>query len=310
MAGAVTAAAGAGRRELLVGTACAVATVAIWTGFILISRASAGTRSLLPTDLAALRFGVAAAAALPLLAWRLRTRHSLAAAMGGMTPLQTLAVAVLAGLGFSLFAFSAFMFAPVAHAGVLMPGALPFSTAIIAWLVLRERIAGAKAVGLALVFAGIATIAWGSFSGVDRRTLIGDALFLSASTCWALFVVLARKWGLRPIEATIALAVGAAALYLPVYALALPKKIALAPLWEVVAQGAYQGLFSVVASTLVYTRMLMAFGPTRATIITAIVPGLAAVLAVPLLGEPLSASAIGGLLLVTVGMVVGVARPR
>jgi len=299
----------AARREVLIGTVCAFATVAIWTGFILISRASVGSRSLLPTDLAALRFGVASAVMLPVLLWRLRTRHSLSAAMGGMTALQILTVAMFAGLGFGLFAFTAFVFAPVAHAGVLMPGALPFSTALIAWLVLRERIAGMRAIGLALILAGIVTIGYGSLV-VDRRSLIGDALFLSASTCWAVFVVFARKWQIRPVEATIALAVGAALIYLPIYALLLPKKIAEAPVWEVIGQGAYQGLLSVVASTLVYTRVLMTFGPTKTAMLTAVVPGLAAILAVPLLGEPLMAAAVIGLVLVTMGMIVGVLRAR
>lgn len=296
--------------DLLAGVLCALATVAIWTGFIVISRASAGGGSLLPTDLAALRFGVAAVAMLPVLLWRLHRTHSWSAALGGMTLRQVLAVAVFAGCGFSLLAFSAFVFAPVAHAGVLMPGALPFFTALIAWLILRERVTPRKALGLALIFAGIVVIASGSFSGIERRMLIGDLLFLSASSCWAVFVVLARKWQIRPLEATIALALGAAALYLPVYLLWLPKQILSAPLWEVIGQGAYQGLLSVVASTLVYTRVLMTFGPTRAAMITAVVPGLAAVLAVPLLGEPLALTALAGLALVTAGMVAGVVQPR
>jgi drug/metabolite transporter (DMT)-like permease len=309
VAGALTAAHVTARRELLVGVFCAVAIVAIWCGFILISRVSVGSRSLLPTDLAALRFGVAAAVMLPALLWRARRLHSFGAAMGGMTPRQILVVAVFAGLGFGLFAFSAFAFAPVAHAGVLMPGALPFSAALVAWLVLRERVGGMRAIGLTLIFAGIVTIGYGSFTA-DRRMLIGDALFLCASSSWAVFVVFARKWQIRPVEATIALAVGAALIYLPIYALFLPKKIAVAPLWEVIGQGAYQGLVSVVASTLIYTRMLASFGPTRSAMITAVVPGLAAVLAVPLLGEPLAATAVIGLLFVTIGMIVGVARMR
>jgi drug/metabolite transporter (DMT)-like permease len=297
------------RSDRAVGIACAVATVAIWSGFIVISRASAGSRSLLPTDLAALRFGVAAAIMLPVLLWRLR-RQSFAAAMGGMTAGRILFVALTAGCGFSLFAFSGFVFAPVAHAGVLLPGALPFSTALVAWLVLRERVSGQRAIGLALILAGIVTIGSASWGGVDRRMLVGDLLFLCASTSWAVFVVYARKWQLRPVEATIALACGAALLYLPVYLAVLPKRIGVAPLWEVLAQGFYQGTFSVVISTLVYTRVLMSFGPTRTAMITAVVPGMAALLAVPLLGEPLAPSALAGLALVTIGMVAGVVTLR
>lgn len=296
------------RRDVAIGVACAVATVAIWTGFILISRASAGSRSLLPTDLAALRFAVAAAIMLPVLLWRLRAQ-SFEAALG-MSWQRALVVALTAGCGFALFAFSAFVFAPVAHAGVLMPGALPFSTALVAWLVLRERVGRQRALGLSLIFAGIVTLGFGTFLGVDRRMLIGDALFLCASTSWAIFVVYARKWQLRPVEATIALSCGAALLYLPVYLLFLPKRIAAAPLWEVIGQGFYQGTFSVVLSTIVYTRVLMTFGATRTAMITAIVPGTVALLAVPVLGEPLSAAALLGLVLVTAGMIAGVVTFR
>jgi drug/metabolite transporter (DMT)-like permease len=292
------------RRDFAIGVACAIATVGIWSGFILISRASAGSRSLLPSDLAALRFAVAAAIMLPVLLWRLRTQ-SFEAALG-MRWQRALFVALTAGCGFALFAFSAFVFAPVAHAGVLMPGALPFSTALVAWLVLHERVSRQRALGLALILAGIVTLGLGTFIGVDRRMLIGDLLFLCASTSWALFVVYARKWRLRPVEATIALSCGAALLYLPVYLLFLPKRIGVAPLWEVLGQGFYQGTFSVVVSTIVYTRVLMTFGATRTAMITAVVPGTVALLAVPILGEPLSLAALLGLALVTAGMVAGV----
>ena len=48
------------------------------------------------------------------------------------------------------------------------------------------------------------------------------------------------------------------------------------------------------------------FGPSRTTMITAPCPGLAALIAVPVLGEPLSALILLGLAAVTAGMVVGV----
>jgi len=92
--------------------------------------------------------------------------------------------------------------------------------------------------------------------------------------------------------------------------LALRKKIAAAPPWEVVGQGASQGLASVVATRLLNTRMLASSGPTRSAMTTAVVAGLAAVLAVPLLGEPLAATAVIGWLFVTIGMIVGVMRTR
>ena len=46
-------------------------------------------------------------------------------------------------------------------------------------------------------------------------------------------------------------------------------------------------------------------GPQRATLMLALVPGLSAVAAVPLLGEPLDAVTLAGVVLVTVGAVLG-----
>jgi len=61
------------------------------------------------------------------------------------------------------------------------------------------------------------------------------------------------------------------------------------------------------------------YGPVRTTMFTAVVPPLAALAAVPVLGEPLAASALLGLACVTLGLLVGIgvleprgllARPR
>lgn len=58
-----------------------------------------------------------------------------------------------------------------------------------------------------------------------------------------------------------------------------------------------------------YTRMIGYFGPLRATMITALVPALAALGAVLLLHEAMHWSLAAGLLLVSSGIVLGVQRP-
>jgi drug/metabolite transporter (DMT)-like permease len=63
---------------------------------------------------------------------------------------------------------------------------------------------------------------------------------------------------------------------------------------------------SVVISGITFTQMIRHFGPVRSTMITALVPGLSALGAVLFLGEPLSAFLLGGLALVTVGILFGV----
>ena len=79
-----------------------------------------------------------------------------------------------------------------------------------------------------------------------------------------------------------------------------------APWGTVAFQMAFQGLGSVAIAGVTFTRMIQQFGPVRSTMITALVPGLSALGAVLLLGEPLHWNLALGLALVSVGIVFGV----
>jgi drug/metabolite transporter (DMT)-like permease len=70
----------------------------------------------------------------------------------------------------------------------------------------------------------------------------------------------------------------------------------------------FQGVGSVVISGITFTKMIQHFGPVRSTMITALVPGLSALLAVLVLGEPLGWNVLAGLALVTAGIVFGVRK--
>ena len=115
-------------RDLAVGLAAGAVVVAIWTAFLLVSRAGV-LGPLLPTDIAGLRMSVAFVAAAPI-AWRF--------GLAGLRPYQAAVVTATAGLGFPLLAYWGFAFAPAAHASIMMTSTLPLWTALLARLVLGE----------------------------------------------------------------------------------------------------------------------------------------------------------------------------
>ena len=286
-----------------VGLAAALVTVVIWTGFILIARASAdpargGTLS--PFDIAFCRIVGASLILLPWGAWLVRRDRALGVAAGqssllGLSPMSlrvTASVGLFGGLLYALVVYNGFRFAPAVHASVLMPGSLPLWTAILAALVLRDRITPLRAVGLGLI-------------------VLGDMLFMLAAMCWASYSVLARRHGLDAVRATIAITAFAFVCYVPLYgALVLTGVVAghifTAPLGELLFQALFQGWGSVVISGITFTRMIQYFGPVRSTMITALVPGLSALGAVWWLGEPLFWNLGAGLALVTLGILFGV----
>ena len=286
--------------------ASVVAIVLIWSLFLVLGRIGLKS-SFTPWDLAFLRFGFAAAVTLPLFLLRPPGHR-----MGTLTPLRALTVALTAGLLFSCLAYIGFSYAPAAHGGVLMTGTLPFWVALVAWYGLGDRINRRKLGSLLLILLGVMFVGWHSFSQTAASASAtpdawrGDILFPLASASWAVFVVLVRRWRVAALDATLATTLISFVLYTPVYLLWLPKQIMTAPWLEIVWQGVFQGILALTVSMWLYTRVVQAFGPSRTTMMTAVCPALAALSAVPLLGEPLSALVLLGLAATTAGMVLGV----
>lgn len=305
-----------------VGVMAAVVTVVIWTSFIVIARASADPARggvLNPFDIVYARIWGASLILLPWGWWlvrRDRRSQPWAGSLLGLSPLplrQTLIAGFFGGLLYGMLAYSGFVFAPAAHASVLMPGSLPLWTALLAVLILGDRITPTRALGLALIVGGDLLVGGTSLlhaldgSGVWR----GDVLFIAASLVWSTYSVLVRRYALDAVRATIAITALAFVTYVPVYTAllllhAVPGRVLVAPLHDLAFQMFFQGVGSVVISGIAFTKMIQHFGPVRSTMITALVPGLSAISAALFLGEPLVWNLLAGLALVTSGIVFGV----
>ena len=138
---------------------------------------------------------------------------------------------------------------------------------------------------------------------------------MAASLTWSIYSVLARRFALQAVQATIAITVFAFFTYVPVYTVLLllewvPGHVFQAAWTAVGAQMLMQGVGSVVISGITFTRMIQHFGPVRSTMITALVPGLSAIAAAVVLGEPLVWNLMLGLGLVTAGILFGVRQGK
>lgn len=284
-------------RRLVTGFAAAATVVVIWSGFNIASRLG-GISPLTPYDMAAIRFGFSGIVCLPFvlvrwrrLAWR-----------------QLVALAAFGGMGYGLFVYSGFALAPTAHAGILVNGGIPFASALIAWLILGHRPGVRSEFALLIAGVGIVLIglhSFGQFAGAPADQWRGDVFFLLAAVCYASFGLLLRHWHVSPLDATIGIAVISMVCYLPAYLLFLPKAIASVPMSFVLGQGVYQGILAASFASLLFAYAIHTIGPQRATLMLAMVPGISAVAAVPLLGEPLGAITLAGVVLVTIGAVLG-----
>ena len=311
-----------------IGLASALITVLIWTSFIIIARASADpTRggTLTPFDIAFCRIVGASLILLPWGWWlvrRDRARGVGESSLLGISPLSlkvTARVGLFGGLLYALLAYSGFVYAPAGHASVLLPGSLPLWTALLSVMVLGDRITATRGLGLGLIVLGDLMVGGVSLlHAFDGGSVWkGDLLFMSGALCWSVYSVLARRYALDAVRATIAITAFAFCTFVPVYALLLAAQVGVghllqAPLREAIFQALFQGWGSVVVSGITFTKMIQYYGPIRTTMITALVPGLSAFGAVVFLGEPMLWNLAAGLALVTIGILFGVraAQPR
>lgn len=188
-------------------------------------------------------------------------------------------------------------------AGLLVAG-VPLVGAVIAVTTGgRDRMGAGGLAGLLVGLIGVAAIV-----GVDARASNAGALVEMAVVvvCYALGpAILGRRLGGLPSVGVMALALSfCAAVYAPIVAIQHPTTM---PGTDVLAAVAILGVVCTAAAFLLFSALVEAMGPVRATVITYVNPAVAAVLGVALLHEPFApAMAVGfGLVILGSAMATG-----
>lgn len=272
--------------RFLLGALCAVVTITIWAGWLVVMRVGMAGR-LAVVDLIALRFAVAGIVMVPVV-----MRRGWALDRLGWTGLAALAIG--GGAAYTLVVGAGLAFAPVAYASAFTQGVLPLTTAVMAVIVLRERLTVWRRTGIVLIIAGAVTIAGLGLGDFGGRESIGQAIFLSATLLWAAYTVALRKSRLDGLHATAIACVASLIVYVPIYLALFGPRFLAAPWHELVWQGLYQGILTGVVSLALFGRAVALLGASAAGAFIALGPVIATLLAIPVLDEwPTAADWIG-----------------
>ena len=254
-----------------------------------------------PEDLTLLRFAGAGLAFLPMV---------LKAGIGNLAGIgwrRGLMLTLLAGPAFSMLQNGGYVFAPLAHGAVLVPMSVTVFSGLMAVVILRERLGRAHVIGTAIVLAGITLLAAEGLQVVhgSDRVWIGDLLFISAGAMWAVYTILLRHWRVDAVAAAAVVAILSLVATVPLYVLLFPvDKLWHLPIGEVAIQALSQGLLSGVIALVCYSRTVNLLGAGRAVLFPAMVPGLAIVFGIPLLGEWPTWIQLAGLAVASAGFAV------
>jgi drug/metabolite transporter (DMT)-like permease len=279
----------AGRRWL--GFALAFAALAIWAGWFAVTRLSL-TRELGAYDIAALRLGVGALVLLPAFLRSARGIPRAAWREGAI-------LSACWGAPFVLLLTWGIGLSSAAHAAAITPSTMPVFAGVIGWAVLRDRPGRRRWLGYAVICAGVAALpAMRHPAGHPWDAWAANAALLSAAGLWAVYTLRVRRAGLTPLQAAALVCLYSSAVYLPIYALSGVSRLGFAPWPEVALQALYQGVLVSGVSIIAYNRAIALIGPGAAASVVSLVPVVATLLAIPILGEwptPLTTAAVAAI---------------
>lgn len=288
------------RGPLFWGCAAGLASSLIFAGQFAAARYSLIT-SLTAFDIVALRIAPAGLLLLPAM-----LSSGLRKPMGLAWP-RVLMLWIVGGLPYHLVLYEGLVLAPVAHGATINPASAPVFVALIAWAALAERPGLTRFAALLAVAVGLGLVSSFEFSG-SPGVVIGDLLFLIAGFLWGIFTVLVRLWNVSPLHVATILSV-LSLVYVPFYGLFPSPRLLEARAWEVAFQAINLGVLNAVAGICLFGLTVLRLGPKTASLFTAIVPVMAASMAVLLLGERPTAQQWLGIALVTGGVMVASKAP-
>lgn len=271
-------------------------TMVIWGGFTLSSRLNAQW-GISAWDITALRFALAFCILMPILIYKKDTAF--------LWHKEPFLLAMIGGVGYCLTSYTAFHYVPAAHAAIFLNGFVPLCTAVAAWLLFKEAFDGHTWLSLLIMLSAVAGMSVLMYQETGVAFGLGDGLFFISAIWWGVFTVLLRHWKLSAWHSMAGVAIWSAIVYVPIYMVFLPKNLTIPTPIHLFGQVVFHGIFVVIIATLAYVEAIKRLGAFKTGSIVTLAPFMAAILAVPLLGEPLSPAIMCGLL----GMAFGALQP-
>lgn len=282
-------------RTRALGLSAALATVAIWAAFLLVTR-FAVQGSFTVEEILVLRIIPGALVMAPVM-WR----------MGVMPHGQSWPRAVILMVGasavFPYVVSKGLSYAPASDAGPLAPGMLPFWTALAAYALAGEIPGPRRRFGLALILAGAMVVSlWQIYSGADEGAWKGHLMFLIGSGFFALYSVIFRQSGLSPLRGMIIGLFWGTLLIIPMLLATGNVTFATASLGDVAVMIVLQSFIIGILAMLLFGYAVQILGAAETAAFGALTPILTLIGGVAFLGEAATPLKVVGVVFVVVGV--------
>ncbi len=169
----------------------------------------------------------------------------------------------------------------------------------------EQRVGGRKVVGVAVGFVGVALLVGAQPEG----KILGALAVVGMAVCYAAGGLLSRRYLASAPPPVIALGTSAVAavVMLPGGLLRAPGEL---PGWETIVSVVVLGVVGTAFAYLLFFTLIAGAGATYASFVTYLIPPIALAYGALFLDEGVGASALGGMVLILVGVALGTGSPE
>jgi drug/metabolite transporter (DMT)-like permease len=262
-----------------------------------------GDRELHPITVVGFRMALGALTLVPIVLITVGARRTLRELRGAAGPL------IVTGLLNSAIPIFAITWAETrldSGLTAIIQASAPLFTALLALRFSQDqRVGGSRLAGLVVGFAGVALLVGGRPTGQIAAALA----VVFAALCYAAAGLYAGRklHAVSPLVTALGTLTAATLATLPFGLLELPTHMTG---WKVTASVLTLGIAGTGLAYILYYGLISGAGASRAILITYLVPTFAVIYGAVLLGEPVTAAAVGGLALVLAGVGLGTGAVR
>jgi drug/metabolite transporter (DMT)-like permease len=278
----------------LAGSLAALASVLIWSGWIVFTRHGV-TTDVPAVTLGLLRYAIPTLVMLPLL-----LRSMAAYRKAGW--LKCAIMVCGSGAPFFLICSLGMTFAPAAHVGVMLPGVMPMFVALFAFVLFGERFGGARLFGYGMVLAGVLALGGASLLEAGAGDWRGHVLLLLSAASWACFTLAFKRSGLTAWQAAALINAVSVVIMVGIDLTQGGPNLWDLPWQTLATQGFAQGILSGLLALAAYSYAVTVLGASKASAFVSLTPALTAVVAALSLGEWPDGMAVAAILVVGAGV--------
>ncbi|MFT2111097.1 DMT family transporter [Marinomonas sp. 2405UD68-3] len=223
----------------------------------------------------------------------------------GLSWKQYLILGFFGGVPHSLLAYGGLERTSITHFSVFVYGMAPVMTALVGYVLLSKKINKNQLIGASFIILGIAAIGYEDImKGLNMTAWTGNMMALGGITSFVVYMIFADKWKITVTQSLMACTFLNGLVFVPYWWAFTDTSLWQLSANDLIFHGTFQGIVPGVLAIFMTAVATRNIGADLASLFFALIPIVASLFAVLLLGEVMTLAIVAGLFFAAIGVLI------